>query len=103
MKTKSKKFTQRQKIILIVAISLLLVLIITPIVLIIREKNKTKSIASSTSNQKGPNKPNTQKLVEERNKILTILEKEIKDKNVKTDNLLSELKTKHNLPASETN
>ena len=102
---KQKKFTKRQKIILLTAvICFLLVIIITPIVITIQER-KQKS-TKLVSNQKEPNEdnkgPDIQKLTEKRNKAITTLEKEIENKNVSNDNLLSELKSKLGLSNTET-
>src|SRR5436190_3993188 len=116
-----KKLTKKQKIILLVATCFLFVVIITSTVLITNSGEKLNNRIDSVSNPKNPSSPsdkpfdrkdddkspepeeeepddNTQTLTQESNEAINILERKINNKNINSDTLLSELKTKHNLP-----
>src|SRR5438034_9063866 len=117
------KLTKKQKIILLVATCFLLAIVITSTVFIAKSRKESKSLEKSISNPKKPSSPpsdkndkspepeeekdekvpdNTQTLVQKRREAINILETKINSENIKTTDLLSELKTKHGLSNTET-
>src|SRR5436305_359949 len=102
-----KKLTKRQKIILLSGVAILFLTILVSALLIANRTEKTKDLVST---QKGPSapptppdeKPEEKKLVQERRETITTLERKISTDNIKTNDLLSELKTKHGLTSTET-
>src|SRR3954454_8777488 len=104
-----KKLTKRQKIILLSGVAILFLTILVSALLIANRTEKTTKDLVST--QKGPSappltpsdkKPEEKKLVQERRETITTLERKISTDNIKTNDLLSELKTKHGLTSTET-
>ena len=99
-----KKLTKRQKLILLSGVGILFLTILISALLIANQTKKSKEVVPTQEGLSAPpeDKENTQNLVRKRKETITTLEKKINTDNIKTDDLLSELKNKPSFPTTET-